>query len=88
MCRALQRLADNLVDDGMLGPITGVMTAPLLDLMEAAQKTSVADVDSHAYIAIMKAQEVRTPTAQHILVREPRRKVVPKNGLTVPRTLM
>jgi len=43
----------------MLGPITGVMTAPLLDLMEAAQKTSVADVDSHAYIAIMKAQEAQ-----------------------------
>lgn len=50
------RLTDVPLDDGALGPITGVMDAPLLDLMSAAAATGVDDVDSHAFMALEKAE--------------------------------
>ena len=45
-------------DDGTLGPITGVMDSPLLDLMTAAAQTGVADVEVHAFMAVEKAEEL------------------------------
>ena len=56
---AASRLTEILNDDGVLGPITGVMAAPLLDLMTAAACTGVADVDAHAFMALEKAEELR-----------------------------
>ena len=46
------------VDDGLLGPITGVMDAPLLPLTKAAAKTGLPNIDSHAFIASEKAEQM------------------------------
>jgi len=53
---AATRLNGSLTDDGALGPISGVMQAPLLDLTSAAKQTDVNDIDMHAYMAVAKAE--------------------------------
>ena len=53
------RLTDIPVDDGALGPITGVMESPLVDLMTAAEQTGVANMDSHSFMAVEKAEALQ-----------------------------
>ena len=53
------RLTDIPVDDGALSPITGVMESPLVDLMTAAEQTGVADMDSHSFMAVEKAEALQ-----------------------------
>ena len=43
---------------GVLGPITGVMKVPRLPLLEAALKTEIEDIDSHAFMAGEQAAEL------------------------------
>ena len=66
MCQALSKftaagsgLTDIPVDDGALGPITGVMESPLVDLMTAAEQTGVANMDSHSFMAVEKAEALQ-----------------------------
>ena len=56
----ISRLSAIPTDDGALGPITGVLESPLLDLMTAVGQTGVADVDVHAHMALEKAEELQT----------------------------
>jgi hypothetical protein len=53
------RLTEIPVDDGALGPITGVMESPLVDLMTAAEQTGVADMDAHGFMAVEKAEALQ-----------------------------
>ena len=59
------RLTDIPVDDGALGPITGVMESPLVDLMTAAEQTGVADMDSHGFMAVEKAEALQVEGQLH-----------------------
>jgi len=52
------RFLHDTIDDGFLGPITGVMDAPLLPFVQAAAKTRVKDIDPHAFMAEQKAKQM------------------------------
>jgi hypothetical protein len=53
------RLTEIPVDDGVLNPIVGVIESPQLKLMTAALQTGVADMDSYAFMAVEKAEELQ-----------------------------
>ena len=51
LAQQVVRMGDVTGDHGMLSPVTGVMKAPQLSLVEAAVRTGVADIDAMAYMA-------------------------------------
>ena len=53
------RLGEEPIDDGILGPIAGVGQAELLSIAEAAERTGIADVDMHAFMAAEFAASLR-----------------------------